>query len=195
MENQLENVVQTAFGSRNVREGDYRGVKVIVVTGFDSSTDDWPFHVYIQQSEGARSRLSSMPTYWRSASLEGAFEEGARLAIQHLTPKVSTLPNVVKSVHDDTPSKVQPSGSGHKRGRSRQPTLQAPKREQAMADDKTKNAKPDRRKVAGGEKYEIAREAKKMGVKPGQIKPAIEQVGNSRAKVEKALAKRKGKGS
>ena len=185
MENQLENVVQTAFGSRNVREGDYRGVKVIVVTGFDSSTDDWPFHVYIQQSEGARSRLSSMPTYWRSASLEGAFEEGARLAIQHLTPKVSTLPNVVKSVHDDTSTKVQPSGSGRKRGRSRQ----------AMADDKTKNAKPDRRKVAGGEKYEVAHEAKKMGVKPGQIKPAIKQVGNSRAKVEKALAKRKGKGS
>jgi hypothetical protein len=91
MENQIESVVQTASGSRNVREGRYRGVKIIVVAGFDIWTDDWPFHVYVQHDDEARSRLSGMPTQWRSASLEGAFEEGMRLAVRHLSP---ALPGV-----------------------------------------------------------------------------------------------------
>jgi hypothetical protein len=60
-----------------------------------------------------------------------------------------------------------------------------------MADDKTKRGKADRSKIAAGEKYEVAYAAKKAKTTPEAVKQAIKKVGNSRAKVEKALAKKK----
>jgi hypothetical protein len=53
---------------------------------------------------------------------------------------------------------------------------------------KTKRgASQDRKRVAGGQKYEVAYEAKKTGAKPSAVRKAIKKVGNSRKKVGKAL--------
>lgn len=49
----------------------------------------------------------------------------------------------------------------------------------------------DRKLVAGGQKYEVAYEAKKTGSLPSQVKAAVKSAGNSRKKVESKL---KGKG-
>ncbi len=43
-------------------------------------------------------------------------------------------------------------------------------RSPGMADDKTKSGAQDRRTVAGGEKYEVDYEAKKLGVTPAEIR-------------------------
>ena len=43
----------------------------------------------------------------------------------------------------------------------------------------------DRRRVAGGQDYEVRYEAKKTGSSKKQVKKAIHKVGNSRRKVEK----------
>jgi hypothetical protein len=53
-----------------------------------------------------------------------------------------------------------------------------------MPDDKTKRGKPDRSRVAGGEKYEVAHEAKKLGISQARLKEIIKKVGNSRQKIE-----------
>jgi hypothetical protein len=45
----------------------------------------------------------------------------------------------------------------------------------------------DRKRIAGGQDYEVRHEAKKTGSSKGQVKKAIQKVGNSRRKVEKAL--------
>lgn len=45
----------------------------------------------------------------------------------------------------------------------------------------------DRSKVAGGQEYEVAYEAKKTGKSPAAVKNAIKKVGNARAAVSKAL--------
>lgn len=45
----------------------------------------------------------------------------------------------------------------------------------------------DRRRVAGGQDYEVRYEAKKTGSSKKQVKKAIHNVGNSRRKVEKEL--------
>ena len=45
----------------------------------------------------------------------------------------------------------------------------------------------DRRRVAGGQDYEVRYEAKKTGSSKKQVKKAIHNVGNTRRKVEKEL--------
>ncbi len=45
----------------------------------------------------------------------------------------------------------------------------------------------DRKRVAGGQDYEVRYEAKKTGSSKGRVKNAIKKVGNSRPKVEKKL--------
>jgi Protein of unknown function (DUF3606) len=47
----------------------------------------------------------------------------------------------------------------------------------------------DRAKVAGGQEHEVRYEAKKTGAKAADVKRAVKSEGNSRKKVEKALAK------
>jgi len=49
----------------------------------------------------------------------------------------------------------------------------------------------DRRQVSGEAKYELAYEAKKMGVTQAAVKAAIKKVGNDRAKIEAELKKGK----
>ncbi len=44
----------------------------------------------------------------------------------------------------------------------------------------------DRGKVAGGQSYEVAYEAKKLNVESDKVKSAVKSAGNSRKKVEKA---------
>lgn len=47
----------------------------------------------------------------------------------------------------------------------------------------------DRARVAGGQGYEVAYEAKKTGKKPSAVRKAVKKVGNSRKKVTKALSR------
>ena len=48
----------------------------------------------------------------------------------------------------------------------------------------------DRKRVAGGQDYEVAYEAKKSGKKASAVRKAVKKVGNSRKKVDKALKRR-----
>ncbi len=48
----------------------------------------------------------------------------------------------------------------------------------------------DRARVAGGQKYEVAYEAKKTGKSASSVRKAVKKVGNSRKKVGKALSGR-----
>jgi len=48
----------------------------------------------------------------------------------------------------------------------------------------------DRAKVAAGQKHEVRYAAEKAGVGTGEVKKAVKSVGNSRKKVERALAKK-----
>ncbi len=47
--------------------------------------------------------------------------------------------------------------------------------------------KQDRARVAGGQKYEVAYEAKKTGRSASAVKKAVKKVGTSRKKVERKL--------
>lgn len=60
-----------------------------------------------------------------------------------------------------------------------------------MPDSKSKKGKADRARVAAGQKHEVAYEAKKMGVSQETVRQTIKKVGNSRAKIEKALTSKK----
>ena len=48
----------------------------------------------------------------------------------------------------------------------------------------------DRARVAGGQKHEVAYEAKKTGNSPGEVRQAVKTAGNSRRKVEAELGKK-----
>jgi hypothetical protein len=60
-----------------------------------------------------------------------------------------------------------------------------------MPDDKRKRGKQDRSRVAGGEKYEVAYEAKKTKRSPAAVRKAIKKVGSSRKKVGRTLTRKK----
>jgi hypothetical protein len=60
-----------------------------------------------------------------------------------------------------------------------------------MADNKSKRGKADRRKVAGGEGYEVSYFARKHGITADQAKTLIKKIGNDRAKLNKAAEKLK----
>ena len=47
--------------------------------------------------------------------------------------------------------------------------------------------KQDRRRVAGGQDYEVRYELKKSGKSKRRVKGAVKRVGNSRRKVEREL--------
>lgn len=49
--------------------------------------------------------------------------------------------------------------------------------------------KQDRARVAAGQKYEVAYEAKKTGRSASAVKKAVKKVGSSRKKVEKRLGR------
>lgn len=54
----------------------------------------------------------------------------------------------------------------------------------------TRGRAQDRARVAGGQKYEVAYEAKKTKKKAAAVRKAVKKVGNSRKKVNKALSGR-----
>ena len=56
-----------------------------------------------------------------------------------------------------------------------------------MADDKNKQDGRDRSRVSGSEEYELEYMAEKLNVSIEDVRRAIEQVGNSREKVEEYL--------
>jgi len=53
----------------------------------------------------------------------------------------------------------------------------------------TRGRKQDRARVAGGQKYEVAYEAKKSGRSASAVKKAVKKVGNVRKRVEKRLSR------
>ena len=61
-----------------------------------------------------------------------------------------------------------------------------------MADDKKKTGAADRRQVAGGEGYEVNYFARKHGLSRPDAQKLIDTVGNNRAKLNAAAAKKKG---
>jgi hypothetical protein len=58
-----------------------------------------------------------------------------------------------------------------------------------MADSKSKRGGSDRRKVAGGQGYELSYFARKHGITADQARKLIARVGNDRDKLNKAAAK------
>ncbi|MDO7841912.1 DUF3606 domain-containing protein [Sphingomonas immobilis] len=60
-----------------------------------------------------------------------------------------------------------------------------------MADDKTKRGAADRRKVAGGEGYEVNYFARKHDISKEQAEGLINRIGNDRDKLNAAAAKLK----
>jgi len=56
-----------------------------------------------------------------------------------------------------------------------------------MADDKNLRDHRDRERVAGSEEYEVNYLAQKLNVSAEEVRKAIEQVGNSREKLEEHL--------
>jgi len=51
----------------------------------------------------------------------------------------------------------------------------------------SRGRKQDRRRVAGGQDYEVRYESKKTGSTKKRVKRAVKRVGNSRRKVEREL--------
>jgi len=62
-----------------------------------------------------------------------------------------------------------------------------------MADNKSKRGGGDRRRVAGGEGYEVNYFARKHGISKDQAQRLIDQVGNDREKLNAAAGKLTGR--
>ena len=58
-----------------------------------------------------------------------------------------------------------------------------------MAKKTTRGRSQDRKRVAGGQGYEVQYEAKKTRKSPKQVKRAVKKVGSSRRKVERELGR------
>jgi hypothetical protein len=58
-----------------------------------------------------------------------------------------------------------------------------------MADDKSKNGKQDRGRVASGDHYEIRDFAYEFGISLGQVHDLIRRYGNDRATLEREARK------
>jgi hypothetical protein len=61
-----------------------------------------------------------------------------------------------------------------------------------MADDKNIQDGRDRSRVSGSEEYELRHIAEKLNVSTEEVRRAIEQVGNSREKIEEYLRGNRG---
>ena len=61
-----------------------------------------------------------------------------------------------------------------------------------MADDKNMQDGRDRSRVSGSEEYELQYLAEKLNVSTEEVRRAIEQVGNSREKLEEYLRGNRG---
>ncbi len=61
----------------------------------------------------------------------------------------------------------------------------------ANAKKTTRGRKQDRARVAGGQDYEVAYEAKKKRRSKAAVKKAVKKVGTSRKRVERALGRKR----
>ncbi|MCA8242886.1 hypothetical protein [Burkholderia sp. AU32262] len=68
--------IQTQHGARNVQEEVYKGRKIEVVAGYDSLSDKWPFHIYIDGEH--------LLGQWKADRMDEAFESGFRIAQEQL---------------------------------------------------------------------------------------------------------------
>jgi hypothetical protein len=96
MHPQIEKVIQTENGPRYARQGEYKGTKFEVATGYDITHDNWPFHVYLVAPDGQKARLFEAPTQYRAHTLEAAFDQGMEMAVQHVTPREGGFQREVK---------------------------------------------------------------------------------------------------
>lgn len=80
------NCTDVEHGPRFVMSGERDGVTVQVVTGYDITTDAWPYHVTVFRPDGAQ-RLTETPARCSARSKASAFEQGFVLALQALTPR------------------------------------------------------------------------------------------------------------
>ena len=62
-----------------------------------------------------------------------------------------------------------------------------------MADDKNIQDGRDRSRVSGSEEYELQHLAEKLNVSTDEVRRAIEQVGNSREKIEEFIKGNRGR--
>jgi hypothetical protein len=58
-----------------------------------------------------------------------------------------------------------------------------------MPDDKTKRGGPDRKRVAGGEGYEVSYFARKHNISRDKARQLIDRLGNDREKLNRAAEK------
>lgn len=96
MQNAVEHLVQMENGPRWVQQGQYLGHKITVVTGYDVTHDDWPFHIYVEKDGGPRQGLTEKPTRHRANTVADAFEQGMAIAVQELTPRKTSFQTEVK---------------------------------------------------------------------------------------------------
>ncbi|MFM0155693.1 hypothetical protein [Paraburkholderia sediminicola] len=68
--------IQTENGFRNVQTDDYKGRKVEVVTGWDSNSDKYPVHVYIDGEKVVGKFIADR--------MEEAFDYGFVIAAQEI---------------------------------------------------------------------------------------------------------------
>lgn len=96
MHPQIEKVVRTVTGARNVLEGTFKGTMIEVVTGYDSTHDRWPFHVCLTPFGGQQSRLTEVPTQYHANTMRAAFDQGMKLAVRQLDSSEAGFQREVK---------------------------------------------------------------------------------------------------
>ena len=118
-------------------------------------------------------------------------QETQALQIKYALPARTrrSVPAFVYSVHRRPSRKDAAQSRTSLAGNIRRTHRFLPQEDGPMADDKSKRGGSDRRRVAGGEGYEVKYFARKHGISKDQAQKLIDQVGNDREKLNAAAGK------
>lgn len=100
MQSKLENLSEAQDGARFLMEADCGDTHITVVTAYDGSYDDWPYHVYLQNGDKPRQRLTERPTTRRGATKLSALEQGLLLAMNALTRRPKELKSLSRTAEE-----------------------------------------------------------------------------------------------
>ena len=85
MQAKVQDLYETSRDGQYTTCCTFNGTEVRVVTSYDGTHDDFPFHVYVREEGKPIHSLTEVPTTLRHATKEGAISQGLEMAMAYLS--------------------------------------------------------------------------------------------------------------
>jgi len=85
MQSKVHDLYEASKDGQHMTCCTFNGAEVRVVTAYDDTHNDFPFHVFVREEGKPIHSLTEVPTTMRHATKEGAISQGLEMAMAYLS--------------------------------------------------------------------------------------------------------------